>query len=411
MTKSHQCSHQQSQQPQPLAPMHNTTAADYLFTSESVAAGHPDKVADQISDGILDAILEQDRLGRVACETLVKTGMALIAGEITTNAWVDIDAIVRGIIRTIGYTDAMIGFDADSCAILTAISKQSPDIALGVDKTKVKKQGAGDQGLMFGYATNETEEFMPAALVYAHRLMQRHAELVRTKKLTWLRPDGKSQVTIRYENHIPVGIEAIVLSAHHSPDIALNTLREAVMEEIVKPVIPKHWIDQRTKFLINPTGRFVVGGPMGDCGVTGRKIIVDTYGGSARHGGGCFSGKDPSKVDRSAAYMMRYIAKNIVAAGLADRCEIQISYAIGIAEPISLTVNTFGTGKIADKDLTKLALAAFDCTPQAITDHLDLLRPIYLKTAAFGHFGRNEPEFTWERTDKAAQLKEMVFGR
>jgi len=380
-------------------------AISYRFTSESVAAGHPDKIADQISDGVLDAILEQDKTARVACETLVKTGMVLIAGEITTCGWVDLEAIARKIIRDIGYVDPAIGFDADSCAILTAIGKQSPDIALGVDKAAHKTQGAGDQGLMFGYATAETEEFMPAGIVYAHRLMQRHAELVRSKKFSWLRPDGKSQISVRYENSLPIGIDTIVVSIQHCASIALETLREVVMEEIIKPVVPRHWLDKKTKFFINPTGRFVVGGPMGDCGLTGRKIIVDTYGGAVRHGGGCFSGKDPSKVDRSASYMMRYIAKNLVAAGLAERCEIQVAYVIGVSEPVALMVNTFGTGKVSDDYLVKLVLRNFDLTPQGMIETLDLLRPIYLKTAAFGHFGRNEPEFTWERVDQAGNLQ------
>lgn len=379
-----------------------------LFTSESVAAGHPDKIADQISDGVLDAILEQDKNARVACETLVKTGMVLIAGEITTNSWVDLEQVSREIIRHIGYNDPAIGFEADSCAVLTAIGKQSPDIALGVDATSDKPQGAGDQGLMFGYATTETEEFMPPAIVYAHRMMQKQAELIRNKKLSWLRPDGKSQVTIRYNGHTPVGIDAIVLSIQHCPSIALKELREVAMEEIIKPVIPKSWLDKNTKYFINPTGRFVIGGPVGDCGLTGRKIIVDTYGGMAPHGGGCFSGKDPSKVDRSATYMMRYVAKNIVAAGLAERCQVQVAYAIGVADPVSLTVNTFNTGKISDEKLTHLAKEVFDLTPKGIVETLDLLRPIYLKTAAFGHFGRNEPEFTWERIDKAAILKDAA---
>lgn len=381
---------------------------NFLFTSESVAAGHPDKIADQISDGVLDALIAQDKNSRVACETLVKTGMVLVAGEITTSGWVDIEHLAREIIRGIGYTDPNIGFDADSCAILTSIGKQSPDIALGVDATATKAQGAGDQGLMFGYATSETEEFMPAAIVYAHRLMQRHAELMREGRLPWLRPDGKCQVTMRYQDNLPVGIEAIVISLQHAPNITLKDMREAVIEEIIKPVIPKNWLSENTKFFINPTGRFVIGGPTGDCGLTGRKIIVDTYGGFAPHGGGCFSGKDPSKVDRSAAYMMRYVAKNIVAAGLAERCEIQVSYSIGVAEPVSLYVKTFGTGKISDAKLTKLIPEIFDLTPRGIIETLDLLRPIYIKTAAFGHFGRNEPEFTWERTDKISVLKDAV---
>ena len=377
----------------------------YLFTSESVAAGHPDKLADQISDGVLDALLAQDVNSRVACEVLVKTGMVLVAGEITTSGWVDIEELTRKIIRDTGYTDAEIGFDADSCCVLTAIGKQSADIAMGVDAAGNKEQGAGDQGLMFGYATNETPELMPAAITYAHKLMQRHAELFHGKVLTWLRPDAKSQVTMRYnEHHQPVGVDAVVMSVQHSEAISLANLREAVMEEIIKKVIPTAWIDQNTKFFINPTGRFIIGGPKGDCGLTGRKIIVDTYGGMARHGGGCFSGKDPSKVDRSAAYAARYVAKNIVAAGLAQRCELQIAYAIGVAEPVAVYVNTFGTGKITDTKLTQLVLDNFDLTPAGIIKTLDLLRPIYQKTAAYGHFGRMEPEFTWEKTDKIASL-------
>jgi len=378
----------------------------YLFTSESVAAGHPDKVADQVSDGVLDALLTQDINSRVACEVMVKTGMVLVAGEITTSGWVDIEELTRNIIRGIGYTDPSIGFDADSCCILTAIGKQSPDIAMGVDATSDKEQGAGDQGLMFGYATNETPELMPAAITYAHKLMQRHAELFHGNVLTWLRPDAKSQVTIRYDEHNqPVGVDTVVMSVQHSDTISLTNLREAVMEDIIKKVIPADWIDKNTKFFINPTGRFIVGGPKGDCGLTGRKIIVDTYGGMARHGGGCFSGKDPSKVDRSAAYAARYVAKNIVAAGLADRCELQVAYAIGVAKPVAIYVNTFGTGKIADTKLTQMVWDNFDLTPAGIISSLDLLRPIYQKTAAHGHFGRAEPEFTWEKTDKAESLR------
>lgn len=378
----------------------------YLFTSESVAAGHPDKVADQISDGLLDALLTQDINARVACEVLVKTGMVLVAGEITTSGWVDMEELVRRIIRDIGYNDPSIGFDADSCCVLTAIGKQSPDIAMGVDATSDKEQGAGDQGLMFGYASNETPELMPAAITYAHKLMQRHAELFHGKVLTWLRPDAKSQVTIRYdENNQPVGVDTVVMSVQHSDTISLTNLREAVMEDIIKKVIPESWIDKNTKFFINPTGRFIVGGPKGDCGLTGRKIIVDTYGGMARHGGGCFSGKDPSKVDRSAAYAARYVAKNIVAAGLAERCELQLAYAIGVAKPVAIYVNTFGTGKIDDAKLTQLVLDNFDLTPAGIIKTLDLLRPIYQKTAAYGHFGRSEPGFTWEKTDKAESLR------
>ena len=381
--------------------------SQYLFTSESVAAGHPDKVADQLSDAVLDAIIKQDPNCRVACDTLVKTGMVLITGEVTTTAWVDIEELARRVIRSIGYTDPALGFDADSCAVLSAIGKQSPDIARGVKHNKNKKQGAGDQGLMFGYATNETRELMPAALMYAHRLMERHAEVLRSKILPWIRPDGKCQITVRYENNKPVGIETVVLSTQHTDEISYKNLKEAVIDEIIKPVLSAKLI-KNTKYFINPTGRFVIGGPKGDTGLTGRKIIVDTYGGAAHHGGGCFSGKDPSKVDRSAGYMGRYVAKNIVAAGLADKCEIQVAYAIGVADPVSVSVNTFGTGKISDEKLVKLVHKHFDLTPYGIVTTLDLLRPIYYKTAAFGHFGRNDPNFTWERTDKAKFLREDV---
>jgi S-adenosylmethionine synthetase len=376
----------------------------YLFTSESVSEGHPDKVADQISDAVLDAILTQDKRGRVACETLVKTGVVIVAGEVTTSAWVDVEALVRKTVLEIGYDSSDMGFDGASCGVVNIIGKQSPDIAQGVDRKDEKKQGAGDQGLMFGYATNETDVLMPAAITLAHRLVKKQAEVRKKGKLSWLRPDAKSQVTLRYENHAPVGIEAVVLSTQHSPDVSTKTLREAVMEEILKPVLPAKWIDKRTKYHINPTGRFVVGGPVGDCGLTGRKIIVDTYGGFARHGGGAFSGKDPSKVDRSAAYGARYVAKNIVAAGLADRCEVQISYAIGIAEPTSIMVDTFGTGTVADERLTALVRKHFDLTPYGLREMLDLLRPIYQRTAAYGHFGRTESEFTWESTSRAAEL-------
>jgi S-adenosylmethionine synthetase len=376
----------------------------YLFTSESVSEGHPDKVADQISDAVLDAILTQDKRGRVACETLVKTGVVIVAGEVTTSAWVDVEALVRKTVLEIGYDSSDMGFDGASCGVVNIIGKQSPDIAQGVDRKDEKKQGAGDQGLMFGYATNETDVLMPAAITLAHRLVKKQAEVRKKGKLSWLRPDAKSQVTLRYENHAPVGIEAVVLSTQHSPDVSTKTLREAVMEEILKPVLPAKWIDKRTKYHINPTGRFVVGGPVGDCGLTGRKIIVDTYGGFARHGGGAFSGKDPSKVDRSAAYGARYVAKNIVAAGLADRCEVQISYAIGIAEPTSIMVDTFGTGTVADERLTALVRKHFDLTPYGLREMLDLLRPIYQMTAAYGHFGRTESEFTWESTSRAVEL-------
>jgi S-adenosylmethionine synthetase len=379
-------------------------ANDYLFTSESVSEGHPDKIADQISDGVLDAILKEDPRGRVACETMVKTGVVIVAGEITTRAWVDVESLVRGIVLDIGYNSSEMGFDGASCGVLNIIGKQSPDIAQGVDRKDERKQGAGDQGLMFGYATNETDVLMPAPITLAHRLVKRQAQVRKAGKLQWLRPDAKSQVTLRYENHQPVGIEAVVLSTQHSPEVSTRALREAVMEEIIKPSLPKKWIDKRTKYHINPTGRFVVGGPVGDCGLTGRKIIVDTYGGYARHGGGAFSGKDPSKVDRSAAYAARYVAKNIVAAGLAERCEVQVSYAIGVAEPTSIMVETFGTGSLSREQLTQLVRRHFDLTPYGLREMLDLVRPIYRQTAAYGHFGRTEAEFTWERTDLAAQL-------
>lgn len=379
----------------------------YLFTSESVSEGHPDKIADQISDAVLDAILTQDIRARVACETLIKTGMVLVAGEITTSAWVDIEEIVRGVVNEIGYNHSDLGFDGNACSVLNAIGKQSPDIAMGVDRND-EDQGAGDQGLMFGYATNETEVLMPAAITYAHRLVKRQAQLRKSGILPWLRPDAKSQVTFRYENGKPVAVDTVVLSTQHAPEIEQAALREAVIEEIIKPVFPKAWLSGKTRYLVNPTGRFVIGGPMGDCGLTGRKIIVDTYGGSAHHGGGAFSGKDPSKVDRSAAYMGRYIAKNIVAAGLADTCEIQVSYAIGVAQPTSVYVNTFGSGKISDETIVKLVREHFDLRPHAITRQLDLLQPIYQKTAAYGHFGRDDVEFTWERTDKAAALRDAA---
>ena len=376
----------------------------YLFTSESVSEGHPDKIADQISDAVLDAILSQDKRGRVACETLVKTGVVIVAGEVTTSAWVDVEALVRKTVLDIGYDSSEMGFDGASCGVVNIIGKQSPDIAQGVDRKDEKKQGAGDQGLMFGYATNETDVLMPAAITIAHRLVKRQADVRKKGKLTWLRPDAKSQVTLRYENHVPAGIEAVVLSTQHSDDVSTKTLREAVMEEILKPVLPAKWLDKRTKYHINPTGRFVVGGPVGDCGLTGRKIIVDTYGGFARHGGGAFSGKDPSKVDRSAAYGARYVAKNIVAAGLAERCEVQVSYAIGVAEPTSIMVETFGTGSISNERMTALVRKHFDLTPYGLRQMLDLVRPIYQKTASYGHFGRTEPEFSWEKTDKADEL-------
>ena len=380
----------------------------FLFTSESVSEGHPDKVCDQISDAILDAIIEKDSRARVACETLVKTGMVLVAGEITTSAWVDIEEIVRKTVLSIGYNDSSMGFDGASCAVLNAIGKQSPDIAQGVDRSDERSQGAGDQGLMFGYATNETDVLMPAPITYSHRLVKKQSEVRKAGILPWLRPDAKSQVTFRYEDNKPVAVEAIVLSSQHDAGVSHADLCEGIMEEIIKPVLPAELLDGNTRFHINPTGAFVIGGPMGDCGLTGRKIIVDTYGGSARHGGGAFSGKDPSKVDRSAAYACRYVAKNIVAAGLADRCEIQVSYAIGVAEPTSISVETFGTGKISNSELTKLIRANFDLTPYGILKTLDLIRPIYQQTAAYGHFGRDDLDLSWERTDKANALRSAV---
>lgn len=376
-----------------------------LFTSESVAEGHPDKIADQISDAVLDAILAQDPRARVACETLVKTGMVIVAGEVTTEAYVDLEDIARRVVVDIGYDHSDKGFDGNSCAVLNAIGKQSPDIAMGVDETADHEQGAGDQGLMFGYATNETDVLMPAPITYSHRLVKRQAEVRKNGTLPWLRPDAKSQITFRYENGKPVGIDAVVLSTQHSEEISLKSLQEAVMEEIIKPVLPAEWLDANTKYFINPTGRFVIGGPFGDCGLTGRKIIVDTYGGMARHGGGAFSGKDPSKVDRSAAYAARYVAKNIVAAGIADRCEIQVSYAIGVAEPTSISVETFGTGRISDERIVQLIREHFELRPKGLIKMLDLIRPIYFDTAAYGHFGREEPQFTWEHTDKADALR------
>lgn len=381
--------------------------SEYLFTSESVSEGHPDKVSDQISDAVLDAILTQDTNARVACETLCSTGLIVMSGEITTNATVDYNVIARETIKHIGYTSSDIGFDSNTCAVLTAFNKQSPDIAQGVNRTKEQEldQGAGDQGLMFGYACDETPQLMPMPIYYAHRLMERQAELRRSGRLTWLRPDAKSQVSVSYKNGKPQRVETVVISTQHHPDISHVALTEAVIEEIIKPVIPKALLCVDTRFLVNPTGRFVVGGPMGDCGLTGRKIIVDTYGGTAHHGGGAFSGKDPSKVDRSAAYAGRYVAKNVVAAGIASRCEVQIAYAIGVARPVSLMVETFGTGKISDAKIAKLIERNFDLRPRAIIHSLNLLRPIYLKTAAYGHFGRDEPEFTWEATDKAIQLR------
>ena len=380
-----------------------------LFTSESVSEGHPDKMADQISDAILDALLAQDVNARVACETLVKTGMVLLAGEITTSAWVDVEQICRDVILNIGYDNSAVGFDGASCAVLNAIGKQSPDIAQGVDETADHEQGAGDQGLMFGYASNETDVLMPAPITYSHLLVKRQAEMRKSGKLPFLRPDAKSQITFKYDaKGQPVAIEAVVLSTQHDPDVSQAELREAVMEEIIKPVLPAEWLHAGTQYHINPTGKFVIGGPVGDCGLTGRKIIVDTYGGMARHGGGAFSGKDPSKVDRSAAYAGRYVAKNIVAAGLAERCEIQVSYAIGVAEPTSISIGTFGTGKLPDHEIEMLVREHFDLRPKGLIAMLDLKRPIYLDTAAYGHFGREEPNFTWERTDKAADLAKAL---
>jgi S-adenosylmethionine synthetase len=380
---------------------------NYLFTSESVSEGHPDKMADQISDGVLDSLLEQDPSSRVACETMITTGMVVIAGEITTRAIVDYPQVVRNVIKEIGYNSSEMGFDYNSCAVMVSLDRQSADIAQGVNEGEGLdlNQGAGDQGLMFGYACDETPTLMPAPIHYSHRLVEKQAEVRKSGKLPWLRPDAKSQVTIRYEDGKPAGIDAVVLSTQHDPDISHGDLREAVIEEIVRPVLPAKLMTQGIKFHINPTGRFVIGGPVGDCGLTGRKIIVDTYGGTGHHGGGAFSGKDPSKVDRSSAYMGRYVAKNIVAAGLASRCEVQIAYAIGVAEPVSMMVNTFGTGKIADGQIEELVSEHFDLRPKAIIQTLDLLRPIYLKSAAYGHFGRELPEFTWEKTDKADLLK------
>ncbi len=383
--------------------------AEYsLFTSESVSEGHPDKVADQISDAILDAILKDDPEARVAVETMVKTGMVIVAGEVRTETYVDIEELVRNVVTDIGYDHGDLGFDGESVAVLNAIGKQSPDIAMGVDETDEHEQGAGDQGLMFGYATNETDSLMPAPIYYSHKLVQRQAELRKNKTLPWLRPDAKSQVTMRYgEDGKPVAIDAVVLSTQHDPNISLEQLRSEVLEEVIKPVLPVEWLHEGTQFHINPTGNFVIGGPVGDCGLTGRKIIVDTYGGMARHGGGAFSGKDPSKVDRSAAYAGRYVAKNVVAAGLADRCEIQVSYAIGVAEPTSISINTFGTGKISDEKIVELVREHFDLRPKGLVAMLDLKRPIYQATAAYGHFGRDEADFTWERTDKADILREQ----
>jgi S-adenosylmethionine synthetase len=376
-----------------------------LFTSESVSEGHPDKMADQISDAILDALLKEDPRSRVACETLIKTGMVLVAGEITTEAYVDIEDIVRGVVNDIGYDNADSGFDGHTCAVINAIGKQSPDISQGVDDSGDHEQGAGDQGLMFGYASNETDVLMPAPITYSHRLVKRQSEVRKNGTLPWLEPDAKSQLTFRYVDNKPVSIDAVVLSTQHKDSVSNEELREGVFEEIIKPVLPEEWMTKETKIFINPTGRFVIGGPVGDCGLTGRKIIVDTYGGMARHGGGAFSGKDPSKVDRSAAYVARYVAKNIVAAGIAERCEIQLSYAIGVAEPTSISVETFGTGKISNTEIVKIIREHFELRPKGLIKMLDLIRPIYRNTAAYGHFGREDLELSWEKTDKAAALK------
>ncbi len=376
-----------------------------LFTSESVSEGHPDKMADQISDAILDALLAQDKASRVACETMIKTGMVVVAGEITTEAYVDVEGIVREVVNDIGYNDSESGFDSNTCAVLNAIGKQSADIAMGVDQTEDHEQGAGDQGMMFGYATNETDVLMPAPITYSHRLVKRQAEVRKNGTLAWLQPDAKSQITFRYEDGKPVAIDAVVLSTQHREEISLKVLQEAVMEEIIKPVLPPEWITEDTKYFINPTGRFVIGGPYGDCGLTGRKIIVDTYGGMARHGGGAFSGKDPSKVDRSAAYAARYVAKNLVAAGIADRCELQLSYAIGVAEPTSINIETFGTSKISNERIVSLIRAHFELKPRGLIKMLDLIQPIYRSTAAYGHFGRDDVDFSWEKTDKADALR------
>ncbi|MDC0221815.1 methionine adenosyltransferase [Gammaproteobacteria bacterium] len=376
-----------------------------LFTSESVSEGHPDKMADQISDAILDALIAQDKKSRVACETMIKTGMVIVAGEVTTEAFVDVENLVREVVNDIGYNNSESGFDSNTCAVLNAIGSQSTDIALGVNETNDHEQGAGDQGLMFGYASNETDVLMPAPITYSHLLVERQSEVRKNGTLSWLEPDAKSQLTMRYEDGKPVGIDAVVLSTQHRDSISLENLREAVMEEIIKPVLPAEWINENTKYFINPTGRFVIGGPHGDCGLTGRKIIVDTYGGMARHGGGAFSGKDPSKVDRSATYLARYVAKNLVAAGIAERCELQLSYAIGVAEPTSISIETFGTGKISDEKIVELVRNHFELRPKGLIDMLDLLKPIYRQTAAYGHFGRKGANFTWERTDKADALK------
>jgi S-adenosylmethionine synthetase len=383
---------------------------DFLFTSESVSEGHPDKVSDQISDAILDAIIAQDPKARVACETLVTTGMAMIAGEITTSAYVDMPKIVRQTIKEIGYDDSSMGFDYETCAVITSIDRQSPDISQGVSEGEgmFADQGAGDQGLMFGYACNETPELMPMPITFAHKLTKRLADVRKSGLLNFLRPDGKSQVSIQYINDKPIRVDTVVVSSQHAPDVTYENLKEAIIEEVVRKVIPANLLDENTKYFINPTGRFVIGGPMGDCGLTGRKIIVDTYGGQGSHGGGAFSGKDPSKVDRSASYMARYVAKNIVASGLADKCEVQLAYAIGVAEPVSVMVNAFGTGKIPSDEIARVVREEFDMRPRSIIETLDLLRPIYLKTASYGHFGRELPEFTWERTDRVEALKQRA---
>ncbi len=378
----------------------------HVFTSESVSEGHPDKIADQISDAVLDAILAQDPAARVACEVFVKTGMVLVGGEITTKAWVDVEEITRHVIKDIGYNSSQMGFDWESCAVLSAIGKQSTDIAQGVDNQQTKILGAGDQGLMFGYASRETDVFMPAPIAYAHRLMEKQASMRKSGALPWLRPDAKCQLTLKYDRGMPVEVDTVVFSTQHAPDVTHSDLTEAVREEIIKEILPAEWLTAKTRYFINPTGRFVIGGPLGDCGLTGRKIIVDTYGGMARHGGGCFSGKDPSKVDRSAAYAARHVAKNIVAAGLADKCEIQVSYAIGIAEPTSIFVETFGTGRLKNSEIIDLIHTHFDLTPQGIIDHHNLLRPIYKETATYGHYGRDQ--FPWERLDKASALSKAL---
>jgi len=385
-------------------------ANDYIFTSESVSEGHPDKMADQISDAVLDAILTTDTKARVACETMVKTGVVIIAGEVTTDAYVDLEELVRSTVLDIGYDGSDVGFDGATCAVLNALGKQSPDIAQGVDRTAPEEQGAGDQGLMFGYATTETDVLMPAPITYSHRLVEKQSQVRRAGTLPWLRPDAKSQVTLKYQDGVPVGIDAVVLSTQHDPEISLSDLREGVMENIIKPILPQNWLNEcpAENIHINPTGNFVIGGPVGDCGLTGRKIIVDTYGGMARHGGGAFSGKDPSKVDRSAAYAGRYVAKNVVAAGLAEKCEIQVSYAIGVARPTSISVETFGTGKVDDRKIEQVIGDVFDLRPYGIVTMLDLLRPIYRKTAAYGHFGREESDFTWEKVDRVDALKQAA---